>query len=88
MNDMRRLIDAGNSDIFDVLAYVGFTLAPLARSERAEAARSNGLGGYEAEMRQFLDYVLHSYEVRGIEELSNGKIRDFLRIKYGSTSDA
>ncbi|TCT29734.1 EcoAI/FtnUII family type I restriction enzme subunit R [Martelella mediterranea] len=88
MEDMRRLIDAPNSDVFDVLAYVRFTLAPLARAERAEAARSAGLGGYESEMRQFLDYVLTAYEARGIEELSLGKIRDFLRIRYGGTNDA
>jgi type I restriction enzyme R subunit len=35
LDDMRRLIDAPNSDIFDVLAYVRFELAPLARSQRA-----------------------------------------------------
>lgn len=39
-------------------------------------------------MRQFLEYVLHSYETKGIEELSISKIKDFLRIKYGSTSGA
>ena len=52
IEDMRRLIDAPNSDIFDVLAYVRFTLAPLTRSQRAEAARSTGLSGYEPEMRE------------------------------------
>ncbi len=88
MEDMRRLIDAPNSDIFDVLAYVRFTLAPLARAQRAGAARSSGLGGYEFEMRQFLDYVLQAYEVHGVEELSLRKIRDFLRIRYGGTNDA
>ncbi len=74
MEDMRRLIDAPNSDVFDVLAYVRFTLAPLARTERAEAARAAGLGGYEFEMRQFLDYVLQAYAAHGVEELSLGKI--------------
>ena len=88
MDDMRRLIDAPNSDIFDVLAYVRFTLAPLARAERAHVARTSGLAGYEAEMRQFLDYVLQAYEAHGIEELSLGKVRDFLRIRYGGTNDA
>jgi type I restriction enzyme R subunit len=82
------LIDAPNSDIFDVLAYVRFTLAPLARAERADAARSSGLDGYELEMRQFLNYVLQAYEAHGIEELSLGKIRDFLRIRYGGTNEA
>ena len=88
MEDMRRLIDAPNSDIFDVLAYIRFTLAPLARAHRAGVARSTGLGGYEPEMRRFLDYVLQAYEVHGVGELSLRKISDLLRIRYGGTNDA
>lgn len=88
LDDMRRLIDAPNSDIFDVLAYVRFELAPKARSERVAEAKTAGLGGYEEEMREFLSYVLQSYEVQGIRELELSKIGDFLRIKYGGTNDA
>lgn len=88
LEEMKRLIDAPNSDIFDVLTYVRFTLPPLARSDRADLARSNGLQGQEDEMRRFLDYVLQSYETHGVEELSPAKIGDFLKVKYGSTNDA
>ena len=88
LDDMRRLIDAPNSDIFDVLAYVRFTLAPLARSERVENAKSAGMGGYEAEMREFLSYVLQSYEMQGIRELDPAKIGDFIKIRYGGMNDA
>jgi len=88
LDDMRRLIDASNSDVFDVLAYVRFTLAPLARTQRAENARSTGLSNYQMEMRQFLDFVLTSYEKDGVEELSLNKISDFLRVRYGGTNDA
>ena len=88
LDDMRRLIDAPNSDVFDVLAYVRFTLAPMARTERADAARSTGLNGYEQEMREFLDYVLRAYEDHGVDELAPRKIADFLRIRYGGTNDA
>lgn len=88
LEDMRRLIDAPNSDIFDVLAYVRFKLAPLARSERIETAKAVGLDGYEEEMREFLSYVLQSYEMQGIRELELTKLSDFLRIKYGGTNDA
>jgi type I restriction enzyme R subunit len=88
IEDMRRLIDAPSNDIFDVLAYVRFTLAPLTRSQRAEAARSTGLSGYEPEMREFLDYVLCAYEAHGSNELAPIKIADFLRIRYGGTNDA
>jgi len=88
LEDMRRLIDAPNSDIFDVLAYIRFTLAPLARAERVAAAKAGGMDGYEAEMREFLSYVLQSYEIQGIRELEPGKLSDFLRIRYGGTNDA
>jgi hypothetical protein len=88
VHGLAHLIDAPNSDIFDVLAYVRFTLTPLSRSDRAEAARATSLGGYETEMRAFLDFVLRSYEVHGIDELAPAKIADFLRIRYGGTNDA
>jgi type I restriction enzyme R subunit len=88
MDDMRRLIDAPNSDIFDVLAYVRFTLEPLSRSERVKVAKATGLGGYEAEMRDFLSYILQAYELQGINELAPHRISDFLQIRYGGTNDA
>nr|WP_299655017.1 type I restriction endonuclease subunit R [uncultured Jannaschia sp.] len=88
LDDMRRVIDAPNSDVFDVLAYVRFTLAPLARTERAQRARDIGLSGYEEEMRTFLDYVLRGYEMHGADELALTKISDLLRIRYGGTNEA
>lgn len=88
LDDMRRLIDAPDSDIFDVLAYIRFTLAPLARRERADRARETGLAGYETEMRAFLNYILLAYEQHGVNELASERIPDFLRIRYGGTRDA
>jgi type I restriction enzyme R subunit len=88
LDDMRRLIDAPNSDIFDVLAFVRFTLAPLARSQRVQSAKASGMGGYEREMRAFLEFVLDKYQYAGIQELAAGKVADFLRIRYGGINDA
>ena len=88
LDDMRRLIDAGNSDIFDVLGYVRFAMAPLARTERVEAARESGLAGYEPQMREFLNYVLSAYERHGVDELAPAKLGDMLRIRYGGANDA
>ncbi len=88
LEDMKRLIDAPNSDIFDVLAYVKFTLAPKMRTERAKQARALGLANVEGEMRVFLDAVLGAYEVHGVDELALSKIGDFLKVKYGGTNGA
>lgn len=88
LEDMRRLIDAPNSDVFDVLAYVRFSLDPKTRSERADHTRADGLSGYEAEMKEFLNQVLNAYVAEGSSELGVDKLGDFLKIKYGSTGEA
>ena len=49
------------------------------REQRAEAARSTGLSGYEPEMREFLDYVLRAYEAHGIAELAPPQLRVVLK---------
>jgi type I restriction enzyme, R subunit len=88
LEDMRRLIDAKDSDIFDVLAYVRFSLAPMTRHDRAEGARADGLVGHQDEMRAFLSDVLASYERGGVTELGYDKLGNFLQVRYGSTADA
>ena len=88
LEDMRRLIDAPNSDIFDVLAYVRFSLPPHSRLQRVQTAKKTGLGGYEREMHAFLEFVLDSYQREGIRELAPVKVTDFLRIRYGGINDA
>jgi type I restriction enzyme R subunit len=37
---MQKIIDAENSDLFDVLAHVAYALAPLTREERANTAKA------------------------------------------------
>lgn len=88
LEEMQQLIDAKDSDIFDVLAYVRFSLDPRTRLERAEGARTNGLEGHELAMRDFLKDVLHAYEKDGVAELGYDRLGDLLRVRYGSTSDA
>lgn len=88
LDEMARLIDAPDSDIFDVLAYVRFTLEPKTRRARVEAVTGGDLSGYEIQMREFLAAVLAAYERDGIEELALDKMGSFLQVKYGSMADA
>lgn len=88
LSDIRRLIDAQESDLFDVLAYVRFTMEPKVRAERAESARTSALPAHEAEMRDFLESVLRAYERGGVEELGLESLGTLLKVKYGSLNDA
>ncbi|PVH30321.1 EcoAI/FtnUII family type I restriction enzme subunit R [Pararhodobacter oceanensis] len=88
LRDIRRLIDATDSDIYDVLAYVLFATSPQTRTARADRTRSTALNSVDAPMRDFLLGVLKSYEEHGSPELATGKLKDYLTARYGTTADA
>jgi type I restriction enzyme R subunit len=83
-----RMIDAEKSDVFDVLAYIAFALAPITRSERVEARKSNILDRYDAKLQSFLDFVLAQYIKQGVGELDQDKLGDLLQLKYHTVTDA
>ena len=86
--EIRSAIDAENSDVFDVLAYVAFALAPLTRKERADAGKSRIASRYDAKLQAFLDFVLAQYVSQGVEELDQEKLGARIALKYGSAHEA
>lgn len=53
--EMQRIINAENSDLFDVLAYVAYTLPPLKREERAARAKVAISNNFNNKEQAFLD---------------------------------
>lgn len=89
LEEMRRIISAEKSDIFDVLAYVAYALPPQTREERAERAKSAVQSHYSDKQQAFLNFVLSHYIRVGVEELEKEKLGQLLRLQYrGSISDA
>lgn len=87
--EMQKIIDAENSDIFDVLANVAYALAPLSRQERATQAKTIISGQFNDRQQAFLDFVLGHYVSVGVEELDLAKLTPLLRLKYhDSIADA
>jgi type I restriction enzyme R subunit len=86
--EMSRLINAEKSDVFDVLAYVAYALAPITRQERVEARRSAIFARYDARLQSFLDFVLGQYVSQGVEELDQDKLGALLQLKYHTIDDA
>ena len=67
--EMKRIIDAEKSDLFDVLAYVAYALPTLTREERATTARVEISGQFNGKQEAFLNFVLQYYVSVGVEEL-------------------
>ena len=82
MAEMQRIIDAENSDLFDVLAHVAYALAPLTREERAARARTEISVHFTGKQQAFLDFVLAQYVKVGVEELAQDKLSPLLKLKY------
>lgn len=82
------MIDAENSDVYDVLAYVAYAAAPITREKRVATRRADVIAPYDEALQSFLDFVLLQYVEEGVGELDDAKLPDLLELKYHSLHDA
>jgi type I restriction enzyme R subunit len=88
LKTLRQLINAENSDLFDVLEYISFAIKPISREERVAKAQLNIFESLDNNQKEFLEFVLSKYIEIGIEELDQEKLPDLLKIKYYAINDA
>ncbi len=80
--EMQRIIDAEDSDLFDVLAYVAYALPTVSREARAATAKVKISTRFTANQQAFIDFVLDQYIQVGVAELAPDKLAPLLRLKY------
>jgi type I restriction enzyme R subunit len=85
MAEMQRIIDAENSDLFDVLAHVAYALPPLTREERAARAKVAVEARFNTKQQVFLAFVLSQYVKIGVGELDRAKLPPLLKLKYNTS---
>ena len=88
LNDIRQLVDAPDSDLFDVFGYVLYEHPPRTRRERAEDVRRDGLEEADGELRELLLGILRAYEEQGEGELATPKLGSYLTARYGGVSES
>ena len=88
LNDMRLLIGAEHSDLFDVFSYILYTLVPLTREHRSTVVKQTGLSDLADEMRALMVGILETYEIGGHKELSDEKLQQTLVLQFGSVLEA
>jgi type I restriction enzyme, R subunit len=87
LEEFQKVLQAQNSDLYDVLAYVAFNTSIIQRTERAENAKLY-LGTYDAKQQAFLNFVLNKYVSSGVYELEEEKLSPLLLLKYNALADA
>jgi type I restriction enzyme R subunit len=88
LTEMQKIIEAENSDLFDVLAFVAFAMEPKTREQRADAAKAAAAQGLTDKQQAFIDFVLAQYVKQGVDELDQEKLSPLLRLKYRALPDA
>jgi type I restriction enzyme R subunit len=87
--EMQMIINAANSDLFDVLAHVAYALQPIPREERAAHARLYIHSKCTSKQQLFLNFVLQHYVTLGVQELALEKLTPLLQLRYqNSIADA
>jgi type I restriction enzyme R subunit len=89
LGEMQKVVEAENSDLFDVLAYVSYARPPITREDRAVMAKAGINATYKSDRQlAFLEFVLGHYVDEGFEELDLDKLSPLLKLKYNAISDA
>ena len=84
---MQKIIDAENSDLFDVLEFISFSVTPITREQRVASAQEDIFSPLDAKQKEFIEFVLSKYIETGVEELEQEKLAILIQNKYQSLED-
>ena len=87
LEELRKIIHAEKSDLFDVLSYVAYHRNIVPRLDRSTKAKIH-LNNYSPEQQEFLNFVLEQYVKKGVKELDKEKLAAIIELKYKTVADA
>ncbi len=89
IDSMKELIDAKDSDVYDVLAFVAYAAETCTRTERVKHAKPKINSVFTSyKQQEFIDFILSKYIEDGVSELAANKMRSLIELKYNTIGDA
>ena len=85
---IKEIINAPNSDIFDVLIYIAYSENMITRQERVDNSKVVIFDNIQSRQHAFIDFVLKQYVKNGVTELDDERIGALINLKYGSPANA
>ena len=86
LKDIRKIIDAEECDLLDVLEYIAYNTTPIERRVRAQRIDDFYQNLPEAQ-KQFVEYIVNAYIKSGVDELRMNKLKTLLELKFGSVPE-
>ncbi len=88
LDNIKKVVNAEDCDLFDVLSYLAYSRPLITRNQRVEKTQENIFEGVDEKNKEFLDFVISKYKEKGVEELGEEKLPILLNLKYNSPADA
>jgi type I restriction enzyme R subunit len=89
LDSMKELIDAQDSDVYDVLAFVAYAVETRTRANRAQHAKPAIAKAFTTyKQQEFINFILGKYIEDGVQELATHKMRSLIELRYNTISDA
>jgi len=88
LNEIKKVIDAPDTDLYDVLTFIAYDKEPVSREIRVRDHELKIYSGYDDKQKEFIRFVLDQYISQGVEELSEDKLSSLLTLKYQTKHDA
>ena len=87
LKSIQTLIEAEDSDIFDVLVHVAYSKKPIPRVTRVANAEDEIYKNLNDSQKEFIDFVLSRYVEGGVDELDLDKLSSLIELKYNTIHD-
>jgi len=87
LKSIQSLIEAEDSDIFDVLEHIAYSKKPIQRATRVANAEGEIYKDLNDNQKEFIDFVLGKYVEGGVEELDINRLSSLVELKYKSLHD-
>ena len=87
LKSIQTLIEAEDSDIFDVLEHIAYSKKPIQRATRVANAENKIHSNLDSNQKEFIDFVLSKYVEGGVDELDINRLSDLVILKYNSLHD-
>ena len=84
---IQSMIEAEDSDLFDVLQFVAYNKPTIPRAKRVKASIESIHDELDQKQQEFVDFVLSQYVELGVGELDREKLPQLISVKYGNLND-
>ncbi len=87
-NKIKEVINAPESDIFDVLTFIAYSENLQTRQERVDNHKVVIFNNIQSRQHAFIEFVLKQYIQNGVTELDSERLAELINLKYGTPLNA